>query len=117
MHDIDHALWKGDRSEALFVQYISGDKSRKEVRPKGVVGWTHGDGPAARFLCSVIVVLMQLRILSKLETTVIVLIDGQACYYLAWAEVPPPNNGEGGRELRKKTTRESSFTVILMGTV
>ena len=81
MYSIDYILQKGERSEAFLVQSYPSGEVHKEVPPLGVAGWTQGDGPCGMCLHIFIMIIMNLRILLKLEVTVIVVIYSQACDY------------------------------------
>ena len=75
MHTIDYILRKGERSEALSVQYSPGGEPHKEIYPLGVTGWHRGNGPCGPFLHRVFMGLMNLHILAKLEATVLVIVS------------------------------------------
>ena len=61
---------------------------------------------------NVFIVLVHLHIFAKLEAGVLVLVDGEACYYLDQAKVPP-TDGQGGRDLIQNMTRTTRSTIIL----
>ena len=57
---------------------------------------------------------MDLRVFSKLELSVLHVIDGEPSDYLAWTEVPP-TDGEDDKALSQKITRPTSSPIILPG--
>ena len=58
-----------------------------------------------------------MRIFAKFEAAVLVVVYGEPCHYLAWAEPPFLTDGEGGIALIQKMTRAMSSKITLLGIV